>query len=268
MKSSSVPRDVLRGVKLVFSDVDGTLTTDGRLRSSTLAAIEALREAGIHVVLVSGRPSGWAECWARQWPVSGAIAENGGLYYAWRGDRLHKAFVQTPAVRLPNRRRLLRIVGAALRAFPGAQLSMDSAATEVDIAIDIAEGAQVPVSQVDAIEAYVRKRGVTAVRSSVHINCWIGTFDKLTASRQYVRYERRTLGALQEREIVFVGDSLNDAPMFAGYRKSFGVGNVRKVWDRLSHRPKFVTRASEGDGFEELAAELLRTARVKRGRGK
>ena len=42
----------LSSVEAVFTDVDGTLTTAGRLRASTLAAIEALVMAGVKVVLV------------------------------------------------------------------------------------------------------------------------------------------------------------------------------------------------------------------------
>ena len=56
----------LSGVEAVFSDVDGTLTTAGRLHASTLGAIEALVKGGVKVVLVSGRPAGWGEAWARE----------------------------------------------------------------------------------------------------------------------------------------------------------------------------------------------------------
>jgi hydroxymethylpyrimidine pyrophosphatase-like HAD family hydrolase len=51
--------------------VDGTITTDGRLRSSTLGALERLGQAGVPVVLVTGRPAGFAEAWARTLPVAG-----------------------------------------------------------------------------------------------------------------------------------------------------------------------------------------------------
>ena len=66
-------------VEAVFTDVDGTLTTAGKLRASTLGALERLDRAGVPVVLVTGRPAGFAEAWARTLPVSGVIAENGGI---------------------------------------------------------------------------------------------------------------------------------------------------------------------------------------------
>src|SRR5438552_13427805 len=106
-------------VEAVFTDVDGTLTTAGRLRASTLAAIEALVEGGVHVVLVSGRPAGWGEAWARQLPVKGVIVENGGLYFAWRRSRLVRGYAEADGVRQKNRRALERHVAAALKDVPG-----------------------------------------------------------------------------------------------------------------------------------------------------
>jgi len=51
----------LSSVEAVFTDVDGTLTTRGKLTSSTLRAIEWLGAHHVPVVLVSGRPAGWAK---------------------------------------------------------------------------------------------------------------------------------------------------------------------------------------------------------------
>jgi hydroxymethylpyrimidine pyrophosphatase-like HAD family hydrolase len=57
---------------------------------------------------------------------------------------------------------------------------------------------------------------------------------------------------------VYVGDSLNDAPMFAAFPLSVGVANVRDVEDVIETKPKFITAAREGRGFEELARAILR----------
>ncbi|HET9405095.1 MAG TPA: HAD family hydrolase, partial [Burkholderiales bacterium] len=56
---------------------------------------------------------------------------------------------------------------------------------------------------------------------------------------------------------VFVGDSPNDAPMFAFFPHAVGVANVREFAGRLAHEPKYVTTASSGAGFCELADFLL-----------
>jgi HAD superfamily hydrolase (TIGR01484 family) len=244
----------LRGVEAVFSDVDGTLTSAGRLKASTLAAIEALVAGGIRVVLVSGRPAGWGEAWARELPVSGVIVENGGLYFVWRRSRLHRVYAEREAERLANRRRLQKHVAAALKHVRGARLSSDSAYTEVDLAIDYAEDAALGEAAAIELERFLHARGVRAVRSSVHVNCWLGDFDKASTVRRFVKTEwKKTRGRW-----VYVGDSLNDAPMFAAFELSVGVANVRDVEDVIQTKPRFVTRAREGRGFEELAEAILR----------
>jgi HAD superfamily hydrolase (TIGR01484 family) len=248
----------LSSVEAVFTDVDGTLTTDGLLRGSTLRALERLAQAGLRVVLVSGRPAGWGEAWARTLPVDGVIVENGGLFFHRRADgRLRKVYAQGPAVRAANRRRLTAEVAGVLARVPGARLSMDSAHTEVDLAIDYNEEARLGSAAAGRIEALLRARGVTAVRSSVHVNCWIGRFDKRTAVTRFLRAAwGQQLGAADAR-FVYVGDSFNDAPLFGAFPLSVGVANVRAVLDGIETPPAFITRAAEGAGFEELARAVL-----------
>lgn len=248
----------LSQVRAVFTDVDGTLTTGGRLSSATLRALEWLVAHRLEVVLVSGRPSGWGECWARQLPVAGVIVENGGLYFARRGQRVEKVFVQPPATRRANRARLVKAVQAALRAVPGARLSMDSAATEVDLAIDYAEDAALGPAGADRLEAFLRSRGITAVRSSVHVNCWVGRFDKRSTVQRFLLREWGLTLRRNDRRFVYVGDSFNDQAMFEAFPLSIGVANVCDVLDQLKTPPKFVTRTREGKGFGEVADAVAR----------
>ena len=71
-----------RGVVGVFTDIDDTLTTDGRLHADAYAALCALAAAGLHVVPVTGRSAGWAHMIVKTWPVAAVVAESGGLYLA------------------------------------------------------------------------------------------------------------------------------------------------------------------------------------------
>lgn len=254
----------LASVEAIFTDVDGTLTTDGKLSSVTLLALEELQAHQVKVVLVSGRPAGWGEAWVRQWPVVGAIMENGALHFAWRGSRLAKAYAQPEKQRVANRRALYSHVKAAMRRVPGARLSSDSVYTEVDLAIDIAEDVKLGPQAADALEAYLNARGVSAVRSSVHVNCWLGRFDKLSAVRKFARQEWKQTVQADEARFVYVGDSFNDAPMFGAFPLSIGVANVRDVLQQIAEKPKYVTRAREGRGFGEVAAAVLRARGVRR----
>ncbi|MDX2013910.1 MAG: HAD-IIB family hydrolase [Myxococcaceae bacterium] len=256
----------LSRVRAVFTDVDGTLTTKGQLRASTVAAIEQLVARRIDVVLVSGRPSGWGECWARQLPVAGVIVENGGLSFVRRGEHLEKVYTEPEGVRQRNRRALERHVKAALVAVKGARLSMDSSATEVDLAIDYAEQSSLGPKGAARLEAFLSARGVTAVRSSVHVNCWLGPFDKRTAVEAFLAREWRTRLRRDEARFVYVGDSFNDQPLFEAFPLSVGVANVRAVLPQLEHPPKFVTRATEGSGFGEVAGAVVRARRSRKAR--
>jgi hypothetical protein len=245
-------------VESVYTDVDGTLTTGHKLRSQTIRAIERLSEAGLRVVLVSGRPAGWGEAWARTLPVDGVIVENGGLFFVRdAAGALRRVYAEAPAERAANRKRLRSEVLRVLRKVPGARLSSDSVYTEVDLAIDYNEEARLGDAAASRIEALLRARGVTAVRSSVHVNCWIGRFDKLSMARRFARVAWGERLTPEDGRSVYAGDSFNDAPMFQAFALSVGVANVRSVLDRIEAPPAFITRAAEGRGFEELARAIL-----------
>lgn len=246
----------------VFTDVDGTLTTDNTLESRTLAAMERLRERGVKLVLVSGRPSGWGECWIRTLPIDGAIVENGALYYARESPTVvRKHYVQSATVRRRNRPRLFREIRAAIRHVPGAHFSADSLQTEVDLAIDYNEEVRLGTAAAIRLESILRPRGVTAVRSSVHVNCWIGGFNKLSTAKRFIRSQWSLTLGHEDPRFVYVGDSFNDAPMFARFGLSVGVANVRDIIEQIEHPPAFVTRGREGRGFEEVVRRISATKR-------
>ncbi len=254
-------------VHTLFTDVDGTMTTDALIESATIKAIESLREAGVRVVLVSGRPAGWGDCWARTLPVDGVVVENGGLYFAKQPDGLiRKVYPQRAADREENRGRLMREVQNAIQKVPGARLSSDSAYTEVNVAIDYNEEIKLGQEAADQLEKLLRARGIQAVRSNVHVNCWIGRFDKLTTVQRFLAKEWGLKLEPDDPRFVYAGDSFNDAPMFARFGLSVGVANVRDVLDRISDPPAYITRQREGRGFRELARQIL-AARVDSGTG-
>jgi len=251
-------RDASLGkVRVVLTDVDGTLTTQGRLRSSTVEALEALEAAGVKVALVSGRPAGFGECWIRTLPVAAVVVENGGLYFAKRQGRISKVYAQPEAERRAARGRLWSEVAGVLSEYPAARLSSDSAFTEVDLAIDCHEEVHLPPEAAREMEARLQARGVRAVRSSVHVNAWIGDFDKRTTSFRLLQEVFGLSVRRQDGRLVYAGDSFNDAPMFEAVPLSVGVANVRAVLGELVCAPAYVTRAAEGRGFEELARAIL-----------
>lgn len=248
-------------VRALFTDVDGTLTIEDRLTGRVVTALEELRAAGVKVVLVSGRPAGWGECWARQLPVDGVIVENGGLWFVRDGKGFRKVYVQPESERIPARERLVREVEAAMREVPGARLSTDSTYTEVDIAIDYNEEVRLGVDAATRLEQLLRARGVQAVRSSVHVNCWIGDFDKQFAVRRFLAEEWGETLREDDARWVYSGDSFNDAPLFGAVPLSVGVANVARVLGQIDQPPKFICTEAEGEGVCELARAILAARR-------
>ncbi len=253
-----------RGVRAVLTDIDDTLTDDGRLPLVAYAAMARLKDAGFALVPVTGRPAGWCDLIARQWPVDGVVGENGAFYF--RYDQTTRTMVRRYAkpddVRARDREALVAIREAVLAEVPGAAVASDQNYREADLAIDFCEDVP-PLSReaVDRIVAIFERFGATAKVSSIHVNGWFGSYDKLTTSTRFLRevldLDMRTNAAA----VVFVGDSPNDAPMFGYFPNSVGVANVIAFRETLPAAPSWVTSQPSARGFAELADLLLEARR-------
>jgi len=256
----AMPAAVRAAVRVVLTDIDDTLSTHGRIPSVAYVALERLARAGVVVVPVTGRPAGWCDHIARMWPVAGVVGENGAFWmrYDERQRKLVKRFLAGDAERAANRAKLAAAGERILAAVPGCALASDQLYREADLAIDFCEDvAPLPRDAVDRIVALMEAEGMTAKVSSIHVNGWYGRYDKLGMTRTFLR-EALALDLDAERgRIVFVGDSPNDAPMFAHFPLSVGVANVRAFADRIATLPSYVTSAAGGEGFAELVAALL-----------
>jgi HAD superfamily hydrolase (TIGR01484 family) len=251
------PLSELRGpVRALFSDVDGTMTTGERIEAQTYAALERLGEAGIPVIMVTGRPAGFGHAFMKMTPVLACVAENGGVTFVREGRKIHKHY-GVPAASLPEwRRRMNDVAVDVMSKVPGARLSSDSRYREVDLAIDWNEEVELEKEEAETCVELIRKAGLAAVRSSVHVNFGPPSFDKLSACLDVVRKVLRA----DPKELApycYVGDALNDAPMFGGFPTSVGVANIKAWWDELAYRPAFLTERPEGAGLRELVEHLL-----------
>jgi HAD superfamily hydrolase (TIGR01484 family) len=253
----SATRASNRGVLL---DIDDTLSTHGRLTAQAYSALERLFAAGKLVIPITGRPAGWCDHIARMWPVSAVVGENGALWmrYDRQRRRLQKRFMADDATRCTNRARLAAIGERIVRAVPGCAPASDQLYREADLALDFREDVpELPRTDVDRIVALMEAEGMTAKVSSIHVNGWFGSYDKLTMTRTlFAEAFGIDLDAERER-LVFVGDSPNDAPLFAFFPNAVGVANVRAFVDRIPTLPAYVTQQEAGAGFAELADFLL-----------
>lgn len=260
---TAFPGEDLRRVRVVLSDIDDTLSTDGRLPAAAYAGMERVRSAGLLMVPITGRPAGWCDHIARMWPVDGVVGENGALYFHYdeNGRTMIRQYWKAREERAVDERRLAALREEILSTVPGTAVSADQPYRETDLAIDFSEDvAPLPLSEVDRIVQIFAAAGAKAKVSSIHVNGWFGDYDKLAMTRRLLREVFSIDLDVSAEEIVFVGDSPNDAPMFAKFRNSVGVANIRKFAGRVSPEPTYVTTQSGGQGFAEFV-DLLLTAR-------
>lgn len=256
------------GIAGVFTDIDDTLTTGGAITGDALQALDRLHAAGVHVVAVTGRPVGWSEPFALEWPVDAIVAENGAValvrgsaspHPAARAIALRKLYQQDEALRAANYARMQQVAQRIVREVPGAVLARDSAGRETDIAIDHSEFVQLPPGCVAQVVRLMQDEGMNATVSSIHINGWFGDHNKLSGARWIVR---ELFGRELDAEIdrwVYVGDSTNDVLMFEHFPHSVGVANIRRFEAQLTHPPRYVTQGERGAGFAEVAKAVLAT---------
>lgn len=257
----------------LFTDIDDTLTTDGAITPDALQALADLKAAGLSVVAITGRPVGWSEPFALQWPVDAIVAENGavalrraaaeglneiGTQRLWdKRWQLSKSYQQAPAVRQRNFARMQEVLAQIEAEVPGARRATDSAGRETDIAIDHSEFTHLPQEAIDHAVRIMRKAGMNATVSSIHINGWFGDHNKLEGARWIVReLWGRDLDAEMDRW-VYVGDSTNDEMMFRHFHHSIGVANIVRFLPSLEHSPRYMTRGERGAGFAEVAQAVL-----------
>lgn len=253
-----IPQEVLRGIEVVLSDIDDTLTEAGRLPSTSIAALEQLQAAGVKVVPVTGRPAGWCDMIARMWPVNAVVGENGALYFAYdhAKRKMSSCYAKSEAQRVADRLRLDALAREVLRQVPEAGMASDQAYRVADIAIDFCEDvAPLKADRVDKIIQILVNAGATCKISSIHVNAWYGNYDKLSMTGRCLKDLLGIELSKSLKTIVFAGDSPNDAPMFGYFPHSVGVANVRNF--QLKHEPAWVTSRESAQGFLELADAIV-----------
>jgi HAD superfamily hydrolase (TIGR01484 family) len=247
-------------MRYLFSDLDDTITSEGLLRPAPYEALWRLHEAGIAVVIVTGRPAGWCDHFARMWPLDAVVGENGAFYFSYdrRARKMERAYLLSEQEREEGRRRLERVRDRVLAEVPGSGIAADQPFRLTDLAIDFCEDvAPLPREQVRRIAEIAREEGAVAKISSIHVNCWYGEFDKVSCVRFLLERKARLAWADVREQVLFVGDSPNDEPMFGAMEHSAGVANLRDYLDDMEALPRYLTRSRSAKGFCELAALIL-----------
>jgi len=252
-----LPAGAWADVHGLMTDIDDTLTRDGAIEPAALAALQRLAAAGVPVVAITGRPMGWSQPFALDWPVAAIVAENGAVALRRSPAGLQIDYVQDEAERARNALALQQAAQRVLAEVPGARLAQDSAGRVTDIAIDHSEFNHLPQAAIEQACAILRGLGLVVTVSSIHINAWFGTHDKASGAAWMVRQLwGRDLQAELHRW-VYVGDSTNDQAMFRRFEHSVGVANLLRFAGTLQHWPHWLASAERGQGFAQVADRLL-----------
>ncbi len=256
----SIDAETVKRLEGVFFDIDDTFTLHGKIPPSAFPALWALRESGLRVVPITGRPAGWCDHIARMWPVDAVVGEHGAFYF-WldeQSGKLRKRFRDRDNMRRENRAKLREIETEILRSVPGAATASDQPYREADLAIDYCEDVKpLDWSAVERICSIFSKHGAACKVSSIHVNGWFGDYDKLGMTKTMAQ-ELWGIDLEQAKSrFLFCGDSPNDEPMFRFFPVSAGVRNILAFIDRMGDRPAYIADLEGGLGFAQIAETVL-----------
>jgi HAD superfamily hydrolase (TIGR01484 family) len=239
--------------KVLFTDVDDTLTWQGQIPKQTFSALSDLRDAGIRVVPVTGASAGWCDCLLKTLPVENIIGEN-GAFWMQQSERGHTLINYLKAqTQVSKDLATLKLLAIKLnQQFPTISFTQDQSYRLTDVALDIGQAVDVDPAQAKAATQWLRAQGVSAHLSSIHINTWIGTYNKATGAKAWLDAHN-----ISQDKVIFIGDSPNDEAMFEYFEQTVGVANIQRFLPSLDHSPKFITQGSGGEGFTELVNLLL-----------
>jgi len=242
--------DLARKIRLVITDVDGTIVPSGDcLSPAVLEAVRRLEEEGIMVGLASGRTFSRLESLVQDLGISGPIiAENGGaaklkanagmvdLGYSRQPaikalEKLKRLFPEAIEEREDNRYRLVDV-------------GIRSLGVETEELRKHLDNAQILDS---GYMLHLLQKGVSKGGTLMRLMRKIGD------------------GTLSPDEILVLGDSPTDASMFQLFPHSVVIPNPRLPVERrraLQKLAKYVSDAALGEGFAEVARHILASRRA------
>lgn len=242
--------EVASRIKLVMTDVDGTLTSgDGFFPAVVWEAIWLLEAHDIMVGLVSGRTLSRLEAFAGELGISGpVIAENGAVAKVdWQNALADLGYSREPALRdLEKLKKLFpdaiedgvwnreRLVDLAIRCH-GVEIKELRRHLEASELLD------------SGYLLHIMPRGVSKANTLKRL---LGEIDD---------------GGICDEEVLVVGDALTDLSLFRGFCHSVLVINPKLPPEQafiLQQAAGYSSHSVHGDGFAEVIFHLLNTRLV------
>ncbi|MGB7412948.1 MAG: HAD-IIB family hydrolase [Thermosynechococcaceae cyanobacterium] len=240
-------------LNFIATDMDGTLTLDEELTGDLLQTLLDLRQAGVTVLMTTGRSAGWVNGLAYYLPIVGAIAENGGLFYSPHLDPA--GVLLTPIQdRSTHRYKLAEIFTQLKAEFSFIEEASDNAFRVTDWTY---ANPGFATEELHRMKQICLEAGWGFVYSNVqcHIkplgqNKQTGLLEVLS---KHLKLQRRP------DQLITIGDSPNDDELFdpTVFPYSVGVANVAEYLDDMHFMPSAIASHPEQRGFLELAQLIL-----------
>ncbi|MEP7051534.1 MAG: HAD-IIB family hydrolase [Pseudomonadota bacterium] len=250
-----LPTVAAAGLRGLLFDLDDTLLDHSKLSEAAYSALFRLREAGFELYAVTGRPAGWAAVIVNQWPITGAVAENGAVAFHANEHGLHTLDAASAAERERRTQALAALCGELRREFPDLVPADDVPLRRTDYTFDIGEHQRVAPERVRTVRLFAEARGASTLASSVHLHVSFDRADKASGAVRLIRLLQNLDPSAILMRYAFIGDSENDASCFAAFRYSIGVRNLS---GRPTLAPRFITTRERGAGFVEAAQALIK----------
>ncbi len=254
-------------IKLLLSDVDGTLVrSDKSLAPSTVDAVHALHDAGVHFAVTSGRPPRGMEMLVEPLSLAAPLAGfNGGLVVDPEMDVLEEHTV--PADVIPRAIEILERFDLSVWMYRGADwLVRDPDGPHVAHESRTVRFAPTVVDGFEETVGVAKLVGVSDDHDAVAIAAAtareeIGEHVSAWRSQSYyldITHPAANKGAVAQflarryelavDEIATIGDMPNDVLMFAHSGLSIAMGNANDDVQKAAQR---VTTSNDDDGFAE-----------------
>lgn len=237
--------ELVRQIRLVMTDVDGTLVSSGDSISPAVAeAISHLQEQGINVGFVSGRTLPELVSMALHLGINGPIiAENGGVArLSPDGELVDLGYSRQPAFEALEKLKKL---------FPDAISEReDNKDRMVDVVI---------WSQGVTPEELRRHLGGTQLLDSGYILHLMQ--EGISKGKTLLKLLEKIDGGISPAEVMVIGDSLTDISLFEMFPYSVLIINPRlpaEQREMMRERARYVSTLSFDKGFVEVASHIVR----------
>jgi Cof subfamily protein (haloacid dehalogenase superfamily) len=278
----SVPREYPRGIKLVATDLDGTLLrSDGSVSDRSRAALKAAADAGLLVVFVTGRPPRWLDVLVDATGYVGvAVGANGAVLYDMTTEEVLRAHTLDEA--------LMAEIGSALRAeFPRVQFAVEYGAGfaaepgyvhdwQINPAYD-RRGLAIAQPRIGELAEIITEPGVKLLAKDREVDAdlfltaataLVGRRATITHSSSFGLLEISAPGVTKAtglaevadrhgvapHQVAAIGDMPNDLPMLQWAGHSFAVANAHPSVQEVADE---VVASNDEDAVAQLIEGLL-----------